>query len=76
MSLFDRAKQVAGQAASKAKEELAEVQTRRELDQAYEDLGKTTLGLVESGELAHSQLAAPIERIKALQAQLNDTPAP
>ena len=40
MSLLDRAKTVAGQATTKAKEGLEEVQTRRELSQAYEALGK------------------------------------
>ena len=40
MSFFDRAKQVAGQAADKAKEGLEEIQTRRQLDESYEELGK------------------------------------
>jgi hypothetical protein len=71
MSLFDRAKQVAGQAASKAKEELEEVQTRRELDQTYEALGKVVFQLVEAGELTHPQLSANVDRIRTLQAQLS-----
>jgi hypothetical protein len=75
MSFFDRAKQVANQAASKAKEELSEVQTRRELDKAFEELGRTTFGLVDSGELTNPQLTATVERIRALQAELRNKPA-
>ena len=75
MSFFDRAKQVANQAASKAKEEIGEVQTRRELDKAYAELGQTTFGLVDSGELTNPQLTATVERIRALQAELAAKPA-
>jgi hypothetical protein len=76
MSFFDRAKQVAGQATGRAKEEIAEVQTRLELDKAYEQLGKTTFGLIDTGELTHEQLAATVDRIRALRAKLSDKPSP
>jgi len=74
MSFFNRAKQVAGQAADKAKEGLEEIQTRRELDQSYEELGKAAFDLIESGELTHPQLAATADRIRNIQAQLGNPP--
>jgi hypothetical protein len=76
MSFFDRAKQVAGQAAVRAKEELDVIQTRLELDKAYRQLGKTVFGLVDTGELTQPQLTETVERIRALQAQLSDKPTP
>jgi len=76
MSFFDRAKQVAGEAASRAKVELDVIQTRLELDKAYRQLGKAAFELVDSGELTQPKLAETAERIRALQAQLDDKPAP
>ena len=45
MGLLDKAKQAAEQAAAKAKEGVEDVQTKRELSQAYNDLGKSTYEL-------------------------------
>ena len=50
MGFLDKAKAAAEQAASKAKETAGELQTKRELGQAYDELGRTTFDLVESGE--------------------------
>jgi hypothetical protein len=69
-SFIDRAKQVAGQAATKAKGELEDAQTRRELGQAYDALGKLTFELVTSGELNDERLKAEVERIKELKTKL------
>ncbi len=41
MGLLDKAKQAAEQAASKAKEGVEDVQPKRELSQAYNELGKS-----------------------------------
>jgi len=73
MSFFDRAKQVAGQAAGKAREELEEMQTRFELDRAYGELGKATFELVDTGRLTEPELTATVERIRSLRVQLEDT---
>jgi len=70
MGLLDRAKSVAEQATTKAKEGLEEVQTRRDLGQAYGELGKLTFQLVESGELTNERLQPILERIRALEAEL------
>lgn len=70
MGLLDKAKQAAEQAAAKAKEGVEDVQTKRELSQAYNDLGRTAFELVESGELSDARLVAGADRIKALNAKL------
>ena len=70
MGLLDKAKQAAEQAAAKAKEGVEEVQTKRELSQAYGDLGKSVVELVEAGEITDPRLDASIERIRTLRAKL------
>ena len=70
MTILDRAKAAAEQAATKAKEGVEDVQTKRELGQAYGELGKTAFGLIESGELAHPQLEETAARIRSLQEKI------
>jgi len=69
MGFLDKAKQAAEQAAAKAKEGVEDVQTKRELSQAYGDLGKTAYELVSSGELTHPRLEAGAERVRTLLAK-------
>ena len=66
MGIFDKAKAAAEQAAAKAKEGVEDVQVKRELGQAYGELGKAAFELVESGELSHPQLEEPVARIRGL----------
>jgi hypothetical protein len=66
MGFLDKAKAAAEQAATKAKEGVDDVQTKRELSQVYNELGKTAYELIESGELSHPRLEAPAEKIRAL----------
>jgi hypothetical protein len=70
LGLLDRAKSVAEQATTKAKEGLEEVQTRRDLSQAYGELGRLTFELVGSAELTNERLNPIVERIRALEAEL------
>jgi uncharacterized protein YnzC (UPF0291/DUF896 family) len=70
MGLLDKAKQAAEQAAAKAKEGVEEVQTKRELSQAYAELGKSVVQLVEAGEITDPRLDATVEKIKTLRAKL------
>ena len=72
MGFLDKAKAAAEQAASKAKETAGELQTKRELGQAYDELGRTTFDLVESGEVAATPLEPLVERIRTLKAQLEE----
>jgi hypothetical protein len=76
MGFLDKAKAAAEQAAAKAKEGVQDVQAKRELGQAYEELGKTTFALVESGELSHSGLTALVDRIRTLKAQVEEEREP
>lgn len=68
MGLLDKAKAAAEQAATKAKEGVEDVQQKRELSQAYGDLGRTAYELVEAGELSHPKLEATSARIRELLA--------
>ncbi len=74
MGLLDKAKAAAEQAATKAKEGVEDVQQKRELAQAYSELGRTAFELVESGEVSHPRLEATAEKIRSLNAQLADSP--
>jgi hypothetical protein len=74
MSFIDKVKATvktgAEQAAAKAQEEYEKMQRRRELQQAYEDLGGKTFELVERGDLSHSDLAPLVDRVRTLKADL------
>jgi hypothetical protein len=66
LGFLDKAKAAAEQAATKAKEGVEDVQLKRELGQAYTDLGRTAFGLIESGELSHSGLEEAAGKVRAL----------
>jgi hypothetical protein len=72
MGLLDKAKQAAEQAATKAREGVEDVQTKRELGQAYNELGKTAFDLIERGELTHSRFDATAETIRTLNRKIVD----
>jgi hypothetical protein len=76
MGFLDKAKAAAEQAATKAKEGVQDVQTKRELSQAYHELGQKTHELVSSGAVSHPELAALVEKINALRAQAEDDGEP
>ena len=71
MGFVDKLKAGAEQASNKARETAQEVQTKRELGQAYTDLGKTASGLVDRCEISHGELTAGVDHIKELQARLS-----
>jgi hypothetical protein len=70
MGFLDKAKQAAEQAAAKAKEGVEDVQTKRELGQAYNELGKAAFDLIGSGEISNPRLDATVAKIKALNEKL------
>jgi len=70
MKLFDKAKQAAEQAAVKAKEGVEEVQTKRDLGSAYNELGTKAFELIEAGALDRADLQPLAERIRGLKAKL------
>jgi ATP-dependent DNA ligase len=69
-SFFDRLKDATNVVATRAREGIEDLQTRQELSRAYSDLGRTTVELVEKGEVSHPELAAAAEKIKSLKAEL------
>jgi len=68
MGFIDKAKAAAEQAASRAKEGVEDVQTKRNLAHAYEELGRTAFELLESGQISHERLNAQADEIRGLQA--------
>ena len=70
MGLLDKAMAAATEAAMKAKETAEELQTKRELGQAYGELGQKAFALLENGELSSPELEPAAVRIRALKAQL------
>jgi hypothetical protein len=75
MGFLDKAKAAAEQAAAKAKEGVEDVQAKRDLMQAYHELGKVTYRLVESGELSSPELTELVERIRGLETRASAEPA-
>jgi hypothetical protein len=69
-SFLNRLKDATNTIATRAREEVEELQTRHELSQAYGDLGRMTADLVESGAVTHPELVSHVEKIRALKAQL------
>ena len=72
MGLLDKAKAAAEQAATKAKEGVDDVQAKRELNQAYNDLGKTTYDLIAGGDLNDARLEAAAARIRSLREKVGE----
>ena len=66
MGFLDKAKAAAVEATAKAKEGVEDVQLKRELSQAYNELGKVAFELVDSGEISHAKLDAVAEKIRTL----------
>ncbi len=67
MGFLDKAKAAAEQAAVKAKEGVEEVQSKRELSQAYGDLGRAAYRLASSGQISHPELAPLVDRISQIE---------
>jgi len=76
VGLLDKAKAAAEQAAARAKEGVDDVQTKRELSQAYGDLGKTTYELIAAGDLTDSRLEAGAEKIRGLREKIDGSSTP
>jgi hypothetical protein len=74
MSFMDKVKASvksgAEQAAAKAQEELERLQVRRELGQAYTELGEKTFELADHGDLSRAELGPLVDKVRALRAQL------
>jgi hypothetical protein len=69
-SFLDRLKDATSTVATRAREGVEELQTKHELSQTYSELGRVAAKLVESGAISHPELAAHVEKIRALKVQL------
>ena len=69
MGFLDKAKAAAEQATAKAKEGVEDVQTKRQLAQAYTELGQKAYELADGGDLKHAELDPLVEKIRGLKAQ-------
>jgi hypothetical protein len=76
MGLLDKAKAAAEQAAAMAKEGVEDIQAKRELSQAYNELGKAAFELSESGGVSHPRLDALAQRIRTLSEPAAAEPTP
>jgi hypothetical protein len=76
MGFLDKAKAAAEQAATKAKEGVQDVQTKRELSQAYGELGQKAYELVSSGAVSHPDLTPLVDKITTLRAQAEEDGEP
>lgn len=65
-----QAKDFAGDAAAKAKQEAKELQLKRELNEAYDDLGRSAFELWQNGEIEHAHLESRARRIQSLRDEL------
>jgi hypothetical protein len=70
MGFLDKLKGNIGKTASKAREGVEELQTKRELGQAYGELGRRAFDLIEAGKLHAKELDFDAERIRELKANL------
>src|SRR3954452_24682520 len=75
MGFLHKAKAVAEQAANRANETVADVQTKRELTKAYGELGETAYRLAHSGPIPPLEFEPPVGRIGELQAKLDEDEA-
>jgi hypothetical protein len=66
MGLLDKAKAAAVEATAKAKEGVEDVQLKRELSQAYNELGKIAFELLEGNEISHPKLETTAAKIRTL----------
>lgn len=69
MSFMDRAKAAAEQVRAKAQEGVGEVQAKKELAQAYWDLGHKAHELASAGAISHPELDPLVQRISDLLAR-------
>jgi len=73
MGFLDKAKEAAEQAATKAKQGVDDVQSKRDASQAYGELGRETYRLIEAGEISNPALDEIAAKIRAAEA---GAPAP
>jgi hypothetical protein len=74
MGFLDKAMSAADQMATRAREGVDDVQAKRNLKVAYEDLGRTAFQLIEENAISHQRLTAQADEVRKLQAQIPPDP--
>lgn len=69
MSFMDKAKAAAERARAKAQEGVGEVQAKKELGQAYRDLGHKAYELASRGAISSPELDPLVQQISTLEAR-------
>jgi hypothetical protein len=69
VGFLDKAKAAAEQAATRAKEGVEDVQSKRNLSHAYEQFGRAAFDLLESGQISNQELDGKADEIRRLQAE-------
>jgi hypothetical protein len=67
-----QAKDLAGKTATRAKQEARELQLKRDLSDAYDDLGRAAFELWEAGDITSPLLESRAGRVKNLRDQLDE----
>jgi hypothetical protein len=72
MSLLAKIKGNIQETAASARGGVEDLQTKRELGQAYGELGRKAYGLINSGNLQAGELDDDVQRIRNLESELAD----
>jgi hypothetical protein len=72
MGFLDKIKENIQETATMAREGIGDLQTKRELGQAYGELGRKAFDLIESGPLQAPQLQAEVDAVRKLKQQLEE----
>ena len=70
MGFLDKIKENIQETATLAREGFEDLQTKRELGQAYGELGRKAFDLIESGRLQEPELEMSADKVRKLKAQL------
>jgi hypothetical protein len=73
---LNRLREATANVTQMTKEGVETLQTKRELSQAYGDLGQKAAELVERGAISHPELTEPVARIGELKAELAEASEP
>jgi hypothetical protein len=76
MSLFDKVKQTAADAADSVKDNVQQAKLKNDIVRAYEDLGRKTFELVDEGKLKATGLSRYIKHLRELRAELAEVEQP
>lgn len=69
MSILDKVKGNLQETATMARDGVEDMKVRHELAQAYEELGRRTVGLMNAGKLEAAALDFDVDRIRKLEAE-------